>query len=115
MQGGVSLYPDFRTVLHSEADVVLAVDRHEFHHAMLEADIVFGNGILPFFQECMAMPDGFSAEILVVDFSHHLVKAALGFLIAGGERFVLFVVIRLVLRHMGVLVDAVLYQPCDNI
>lgn len=61
------------------------------------------------------MLDGFAAGILVVDFSLHLVKATLCFLIAGRERFVLFVVIRLVLRHMGVLVNAVLYQPCDDV
>ena len=24
-------YPNFRTVLHGEADVILAVDRNEFH------------------------------------------------------------------------------------
>lgn len=33
-------YPDFRSVLHSKEEVVLAVDRHEFHHAVPEADIV---------------------------------------------------------------------------
>ena len=27
-------YPDFRTVLHGKEDVILAVDRHEFHHAV---------------------------------------------------------------------------------
>lgn len=50
------------------------------------------------------MFDGFAAEILVVDFSLRLVKAALGFLIPGDERFILFVVISLILCHMGVLV-----------
>ena len=44
-------YPDFRTVLHGKEDVVLAVDRHEFHHAVPETDIVFGDGVLAFFQE----------------------------------------------------------------
>ena len=37
------------------------------------------------------MLNGFAAGILVVDFSLHLVKAALGSLIPGSERFVLFV------------------------
>lgn len=111
----VESYPDFRTVLHGEDDIVLAVDRNKFHHAVPEADIVFRDGILAFFQERKVMLDGFAAGILVVDFSLHLVKAALGFLIPGSERFVLFVVISLVLRHMGVLVNAVLYQPCDNV
>ena len=78
-------YPDFRTVLHDEADVLLAVDRHEFHHAVPEADIVFGNGILAFFQERKIMFDGFAAGILVVDFSLHLVKAALCFLISESD------------------------------
>ena len=55
------------------------------------------------------MFDGFAAGILVVDFSLHRIKAALCFLIASSERFVLFGVIRLVLCHMGVLVDTVLY------
>ena len=55
------------------------------------------------------------AGILVVDFFPNLVKAALRFFISGCERFVLFVVICLVLLHMGVLVDAVLYQPCDDV
>ena len=82
-------YPDFRPVLHGEADVVLAVDRHEFHHAVPEADIVFGDGIFAFFQERKVMLDGFAAGILVADFSLHLVKAALGFLIPGSERFIL--------------------------
>ena len=102
-------YPDFRTVLHGEDDIILAVDRHEFHHAMPEADIVFRDGILAFFQERKVMFDGFAAGILVVDFSLHRIKAALCFLIASSERFVLFGVIRLVLCHMGVLVDTVLY------
>lgn len=35
--------------------------------------------------------------------------------IPGGEAFVFLVVVRLVLRHMGVLVDAVLNQPCDDV
>lgn len=61
------------------------------------------------------MLDGFAAGILVVDFSLHLVKAALGFLIPGSERFALFVVVRLVLCPMGVLVNAVLYQPCNDV
>lgn len=61
------------------------------------------------------MLNGFGAGILVVDFSLHCIQAALCFLIPGSERFVLFVVIRLVLRHMGVLVYAVLYQPGDDV
>lgn len=65
----VESYPDFRSVLHGEEDVVFAVDSHEFHHAVQEADIIFGDGILPFFQERKVMLDGFAAGILVVNFS----------------------------------------------
>lgn len=41
---GVSLCPDFSSVLHGEEDVILAVDRHEFHHAVPETDIIFRYG-----------------------------------------------------------------------
>ena len=82
---------------------------------MPEADIVFRGGVLAFFRERKVMLDGFAAGILVMDFSLHLVKAPLCFLIPGSERFILFVVISLVLRYMGVLVNAVLYQSCDNV
>ena len=39
-------YPDFRAVLHGKEDVIIAVDRHEFHHAVPEADIVFHDGVV---------------------------------------------------------------------
>lgn len=61
------------------------------------------------------MLDGLAAGILVVDFSLHLVKAALCLFVAGSERFVFLVVVCLVLCHMGVLVDTVLYQPRDDV
>ncbi len=73
----VASYPDFRPVLHGEADVVLAVDRHEFHHAVPEVGFIFRDRILAFLQKFEVMLDGFAAGILVVDFSLHLVKAAL--------------------------------------
>ena len=50
-----------------------------------------------------------------MDFFFYFIKAVLCFLIPGSEGFVLFVVISLVLRNMGVLVNAVLYQPCDDV
>ena len=51
----------------------------------------------------------------VVDFCLYLVKAALCLFVPCGEALVFSVVIRLVLRHMGVLIDAVLNQPRDHI
>lgn len=96
-------------------DVVLAVDRHEFHHAVPEVGLIFRDRILAFLQKFEVMLDGFAAGILVVDFSLHLAKAALGFLIPGSERFVLLVVVSLVLCNMGVLVNSVLYQPRNDV
>lgn len=61
------------------------------------------------------MLNGLAAGIFIVDFSFHLVKAALCLFVPGGKALVFLVVVRLVLRHMGVLADAVLYQPCDDI
>lgn len=61
------------------------------------------------------MLDRFMVGTLVVDFFFYFVKAALCFLIPSREGFVLFVVVNLVLRNMGVLVNAVLNQPCDDV
>ena len=46
----VALSPDFRSVLHSEADVILAVDRDEIHHAVPEVGLVFRDGFFAFFE-----------------------------------------------------------------
>lgn len=43
-------YSNFHPVLHSKADVIPAVDCHEFHHAVPEQNIVFRDGILLFFR-----------------------------------------------------------------
>jgi len=72
-----SLCPYFRPVLHGEADVILAVDRHEFHHAVPEGSVVFRDSFFAFLQDFEVMLDGLAAGMLVVDFSLHLVKAAL--------------------------------------
>ena len=71
---------------NSQTDVFLAVDRHEFHHALPKVGLIFSDRILAFLQKFKVMLDGFAAGILVVDFSLQLVKAALGFLIPGSER-----------------------------
>lgn len=61
------------------------------------------------------MLDGLAAGMLVVDFCLNLIKATFCFLIPSGQAFVFPVVVCLVLCYMGVLVNAVLYQPCDNV
>ncbi len=48
-------YPDFRSILHGEADVVLAVDRHEFHHAVPEVGLVFRDGFFAFREDFEVM------------------------------------------------------------
>lgn len=65
---GLFLCPYFWSVFHGEADVVLAIDGRELHHAVSEGGIVFGNGVLAFFQNRKVMLNGLPVCILVVDF-----------------------------------------------
>lgn len=73
------------------------------------------DGIAAVFQNREVLLDGFAAGILIVDLCFNSIESAFGFLVSGGEGFVFFVVICLALSDMGVLVDAVLYQPRNNI
>ena len=110
-----SLCFDFCPVLHSKADVVLAVDRCVFDHAVEKLRIVFGDGLVVAFQNLDVVFDGLEAGGLVVDSGSDFIEALFCLVVTGSEILIFFVVSCLVLSDVGVLVNAILNESGDHI
>jgi hypothetical protein len=105
----------FHPVLHGEADVVLGVDRDVVDHAVPEAGVVLLQRFLLLFQKLQVVLDPLAAGVLVVDGSRDFIEAGLCLFVPGAQGFVGFLVLGLVLGNVGVLVDAVLDLPGDEV
>lgn len=105
----------FRPVLHGKPNVVFAVDRHEINHAVEKQHIVFCDGFLLFFQNLEVVLDGLAAGILVMKLGGDRIEPFFCLVVAGGQAFEFLIVIRLILRDVGVLINAVLNEPGDDV
>ena len=84
-------------------------------HAVPEAGFVFLDRLVLLFEKVEIVADGLTAGALVVNGCSDFVEPSLCLFVPGSQGLIAFFVFGLVLRNVGVLVDAVLDLPGDKV